>query len=362
MKAYRILIMILFLITTVCLRAQNINDFQKKILKLDELLKENVSEDGAGMSIIITHINQIIYEKYMGYANLDKEEKLNSDHVLGIASMSKQFLGMATLILVEEGKIDLDKEIREYLPDLPLDNRNIRIEQLLSHTSGLPELTENDEFMNNISTKHTIDQIINIALQGEYRSDPGERYIYCNTGYTIMAAVIEKQSGMNFSAFLRDNIFEPLKMSKTYSCDFNQDAFNSVQRYYLDTTGYKYATVMHFSNLIGGGAVISNVQDMAKWNMALISGQNLPKNYSDIWKPIPLNSGESTGYGLGIGVSSFNGKTFYYHPGTGDGMSAINLIFPEDEITITVIQNVYPPKVSSNEIALTAAEYLFENE
>lgn len=77
----------------------------------------------------------------MGYANFDKKEILNSNHVLGIASMSKQFLGMATLILENEGKIDLNKDIKEYLPDLPIGDKKIQIKQLLSHTSGLPEIT-----------------------------------------------------------------------------------------------------------------------------------------------------------------------------------------------------------------------------
>ncbi|MFC0876984.1 serine hydrolase domain-containing protein [Saccharicrinis sp. FJH2] len=361
MIAKKPFITVLFLILATIVQAQDENHFQERLIKLDTALCQRIRESDAGASIIITHKAQIIFEKYLGYANFEKEEKLNSDHVLGIASMSKQFLGMATLILANEGKIDLDREIKDYLPDLPLDNRHIKIKQLLSHTSGLPELTQSDEFMSKISEKHTVNEIINIGLKGKYRSEPGEKYMYCNTGYTIMTALIEQQSGMNFSDFLNEKIFVPLAMNHTYSCDYNHDATNAVQRYSLDSTGYHHANIMHFSNLIGGGGMVSNVRDMAQWNMALVSGRSLPPNYTDIWKPVLLNSGESTGYGLGMGVSSYKGRTFYYHPGMGDGMNAINLIFPSEEITITVIRNVFPPRVSSNEIALLAADFLFED-
>ncbi|MDQ7797897.1 MAG: serine hydrolase domain-containing protein [Candidatus Edwardsbacteria bacterium] len=318
------------------------------------------SEPGA--SVIITHGNRIIFDKYYGLADLESGQKLNSGHVLGIASMSKQFTGMAVLFLVQEGKLKLDDDITKYFPELPLAGRKITIQQLLSHTSGLPELTQNDEFMNSIDKAHTVDQIIDLAFKGEFRGEPGEKYIYCNTGYTIIVALIEKLSKMDYAAFLKEKIFKPLKMNDTYACDFKNDAVNAVQRYLPDSAGFRKARVMHFSNLIGGGGVISNSRDMAKWEMALLSGKKLPQNYQKLWEPILLNSGKSTDYGLGLGVSDLDGKKFYYHPGMGDGMNSIDLIFPDYDLTITVIRNISKPKHSSNDISLLAAKYLLTNE
>jgi CubicO group peptidase (beta-lactamase class C family) len=333
----------------------------EKLLEIDIQLNEKAKIDSAGLAVIITLHDTVIYERYFGYSNFENKTKLKSDDVLGIASMSKQFLGMATLILVNEDKLDLKANIDQYMPEIEIAIRNIKIEQLLSHTSGIPELTQNEEFMTNISKPHTVSEIIEIGLTGDYRSQPGEKFIYCNTGYTIMAALIEKLSGKSYSEFLQENIFDPLEMSNTYSCDFDKDADNIVQRYYYDSTGYHDATVMHFSNLIGGGGIVSNVQDMAKWNMALLSGEKLPDNYEQLWESILLKSGESTGYGLGIGNNEHNGHRFYYHPGMGDGMNSVNLIFPDDDITITVIRNVHPPMVTSVEIALLIADNLLEN-
>jgi D-alanyl-D-alanine carboxypeptidase len=350
----------LVLILASSLFGQNDRLFKESLTRFDQELTSRMAEDQAGASIIITCKNDVLYEKYLGFANFETGEKLTRDHVMGIASMSKQFLGMATLILADQGKIDLENDIKVYLPDLPTGDTKINLKQLLSHTSGLPELTQNEEFMAQIAEKHTVEQIINMGLRGQFRSEPGEKYIYCNTGYTVMTAVVEKLSGLHFSSFLQENIFDKLEMGNTYSCDYYRDATNAVPRYSQDSSGYHPARKMHFSNLIGGGGIVSNVRDMAKWNMALLSGNHLPPNYQELWNPVLLNSGESTGYGLGMGVSTFKGRVFYYHPGMGDGMNAVNLIFPAEEITITVIRNVFPPQVSSNEIALLAAEYLLD--
>lgn len=342
--------------------AQPTEIFPNRLGQLEKELSQMLPENEPGASVIITQGKEIIFEKYYGLANLESGQRLNSGHVLGIASMSKQFTGMAVLFLVQEGKLNLDDDITRYFPELPLAGRKIKVKQLLSHTSGLPELTKNDEFMNDIHQAHTIQQIIDMAFKGEFRGEPGEKYIYCNTGYTITAALIEKLGNMGYAAFLKKHIFKPLKMDDTYACDYTNDAVNAAQRYLPDSAGYRKARVMHFSNLIGGGSVISNSKDMSKWCRALISGKKLPKNYRTIWDPVILNSGASTDYGLGMGLGDLDGKKFYYHPGMGDGMNSVNLIFPDYDLTITVIRNISKPKHSSNDIALLAAKYLLNKD
>ncbi|MEE4257228.1 MAG: serine hydrolase domain-containing protein [Bacteroidales bacterium] len=339
-------------------QSQTSANFQEKLEKIDSVLTTLIPGVEPGLSIAITIGDQIVFERYYGFANIPEKEKLDASHVLGIASMSKQFTGMAVLFLEEEGKLDLGDDIKKYLPDLPLDGRDITIAQLLSHTSGLPEITRNDHFMSSIVEKHTISGIIDMAFEGDFTAYPGEEWRYCNTGYTIIAALIEELSNKRFSAYLQDRIFGPLEMKSTYACDYEHDADNAVQRYIPDSSAYIHAAVMHFSNLIGGGSVVSNIHDMAIWGIALTSGNKLPPNFQTIWKSNKLNSGEETGYGLGMGTNSIEGKTYYYHPGMGDGMNSVNLIFPQEKISITVIRNVSTPEVKSMEAALIAAQYL----
>jgi CubicO group peptidase (beta-lactamase class C family) len=335
------------------------DQYQEKLKKFDQELVGRLFVKEPGLSIIITLEDRIIYELYFGYANLSQDVELSKEQVLGIASMSKQFTGMATLILAEEGKINLEDDIKKYLPDLPIGEKKITISQLLSHTSGLPEITKNDVFMANINKKHTIQEIIDMAFEGDFAHEPGEKWQYCNTGYTIMAKVIEKISRQSYANFLHDKIFAPLGMNNSYSCDYNRDADNAVPRYFSDSAGYRSATTMHFSNLISGGGIISNVSDMSKWGIALITGAQLPSNYMKIWETTYLNSGEPTSYGLGLAENSYKEKSYFYHPGMGDGMNSVNFIFPDDGITITVIRNVSNPKLTSVEVAQMATEYLF---
>lgn len=331
---------------------------QQNIQKIEEELSIKLNDNEPGAAIIITQGDQILLEKYYGLANLEKQEKLAAQNRMGIASMSKQFTAMAVLILEEEGKLNIHDDIKKYFPDLPIGNRSISIQQLLSHSSGLPELTQSKIFMDSIEKPHTVKQIIEMGFTGEWRSEPGIKYQYCNTGFTIIVQLIEKLSGQSLRDFLEERVFLPLQMNDTYVGDFTHNATDITALYRLDSTGFVIANPMHFSNPIGGGSMVSTASDMSKWAMALINGNHLPKNYHELFEPVPLNNGETYGYGLGMGISDLNGKVFYYHPGMGFGMNSLNLIFPEDKLSITVIRNMEKPPFSSNDIALMAAEIL----
>ena len=353
-------ISLILLFSIAQLPAQNDPPYAEGLRLLDTFLSQAISEHEPGLSVCITHQDQIKFEKYYGCADLERNLKLSASDVMGIASVSKQFTGMACLILVEEEKLHLDDLITDHLPGLAIGERNITVRQLLSHTSGLPELTQNETFMQAIEEPHTIEEIIEMGLAGEFRDDPGNRWQYCNTGYTILSALIEKLSGDSYSGFLQENLFKPLGMAHSFSCDYHQDATAAVPRYFPDSVGFQPATTMHFSNLIGGGAIISNVRDMSLWSRALLSGVNLPENYQQLFEPTLLNSGESIGYGLGIGQNEHHGKLFYYHPGMGDGMNSVNVLFPDEKITINVIRNISKPSLTSIEVVTMAADLLFD--
>jgi len=355
MKTIPLQLLVIFILINLKISAQ-FKFNQDQLDSFNNKLAEKLSDNAPGAAVIIVSDESVIYEGYFGCADLHKNEKLSKTHTMGIASMSKQFLGMALLYLAEDGILDLEKDIKDYVPDLPIENKKITIRQLVSHVSGLPELTQNSNFMSNINQKHSVQEIIDMAFSGEFRSEPGEKFIYCNTGYTIAVALIEKLSKMSYNQYLKEKIFEPLNMNSTYSCDYEHDASNIAQRYIKDSTEYKAAEIIHFSNLIGGGAIVSNINDMGKWCQALLTGKHLPENYKLLWSTGHLNTGEKTDYGLGMGISIHNDMIFYYHPGMGSGMNSVNLIFPEQNFAVTVIRNISKPELSSNDIALLAAD------
>lgn len=329
---------------------------------LRTLLTNELQSNEPGFSILIKKGTAVMYEAYFGMASIEENIPLSANSTMGIASMSKQFEGMSVLLLVHQGKLSLNDDIHTYLPDLPLQGQKITIRQLLSHTSGIAELTQNPEFMESISTPHTIDQIIDVGLKQPMRHLPGEKYLYCNTGFLIITKLIEQVSGLSYGEFLRRNFLEPLHMYATYSCDYEHDANGIAIRYVSDSSGFIPAEQMHFSNLIGGGGMVSNVTDLGKWADALLTGKGLPPNYKELWLSGVLNNGDSTGYGLGMGVSEHQGIPFYYHPGMGSGMNSINLIVLDAQLSITIIRNISKPKLTSVNVALLVMSLLIDSD
>ncbi len=354
--------LLLFLSITfaIQLSGQNQINFDSKKEIINDTLLTLVKVTDPGLAVIITQKMEIVFENYYGLANIEENIILNSQNLMGIASMSKQFTGMAILFLVEDEKLYLNDDISKHLPELGIEE-NITVLQLLSHISGLPEITKNDEFMSNIGTAHSIEEILKIALEQDNRHKVGEKYMYCNTGYIIAALLIERLSGMSYSEYLSTKLFTPIEMLNTYACDINSDTIKITERYQPDSSGIVKAQDIHFSNLIGGGSIISNVNDMSKWGIALITGNNLPSNYKELWTSSVLNNGQETGYGLGMGNNNFNGIPYYYHPGMGSGMNSTILIFPNEEISITIIRNVFPSDLRAKEIAEIINSIIFES-
>jgi len=329
--------------------------------QIDLEMRRLISDTEPGAAVVATKNGKIVFHGYYGLADLENKRKVNAGDLFCIASLSKHFTGVAVLVLAEDGKLKLDDEITKYFPKLPVGERKITIRRLLSHTSGLPELTQIDSFMSEIDEPHSPEQIIGFMTQGEFRSEPGEKFIYNNTGYTITVALIEKLSGMTYAQFLRKKIFKKLSMNSTFAADIKNPGNNAVKRYEKDETGYKPAQKLHLSNLIGGGSIITNIEDMALWGNTLITGKYMPNNLSNLWKPILLSNGESTDYGLGLGISEFKNHKICYHPGQGDGMDSFGLLFSDKKIYVAVMRNMSKPVSSSRYIAFRVAEYVLGN-
>jgi D-alanyl-D-alanine carboxypeptidase len=330
-----------------------VDSINKMQYSLDSLL----SKEKMATEIRVSMNGEKVFERYSGYIFPTSTIKPDSTTLFGIASMSKEYTAMAVLMLADEGKLSLDDNINTYFDFPELRERKITIRQLLSHTSGLPELTRNENFMNTLDSAHTIDQVAGYIFTGEFRSQPGEKFIYNNSGFTLLAALIEKLSGVSYRDFLTTHILLPLHMNHTYVCDFYNDANTAAPRFEANDSGYVAARVMHFSNLIGGGSIVTNTRDIARWDYALLTGNGLPANYKEMFKPVSLQNGEEISYGLGMGITEFEGKKLYYHPGMGDGMSSINLIFPDYKLDITVIRNVSGTPFSSVDLGLLVAHY-----
>ncbi|MGS2726848.1 serine hydrolase [Psychroserpens sp. BH13MA-6] len=262
-------------------------------------------------NILVYDQGKVIFKSSRGLRSINPIDSLSLDDQFRLASVSKQFTGMAIMKLKEAEKLDYDQNVQTILTDFPYDNITIR--HLLYHTSGLTDyerlIAEN--FVKSDTTKTYIlgnDEI----LKEFYRVDPpldfqpGDKWEYSNTGYMVLASIVEKVSGQHFRTFLKEQITEPLGMTNTTLYKYQQQADPNMPnrvfgyRKKLNQEDLELNDYDIVNDVRGDGGIYSTLDDLYKWNMALVNHTIISKDYLDeAWTPGTLNNGEVTEYGFG---------------------------------------------------------------
>lgn len=269
-------------------------------------------------NILVYEDGEIVYQNSNGLRTINPKDSLTLNSQFRLASVSKQFTGMSIMKLKEVGKLDYDQNIIEILPDFPYDNITVR--HLLNHVSGLADYERLiDEYWKpEDSTKTYIlgnDEIISEfhKVSPELEFQPGEKWEYSNTGYLYLASIVEKISGQHMREFLKENIFDPLEMTNTvlYKYQIDADANMPNRVFGYETTLNQVDLELNDYNIVndvrGDGGIYSTLEDLYKWNQALVNYTIISKEYLDeAWTPAILNNGELTDYGFGWGIRSKN--------------------------------------------------------
>jgi CubicO group peptidase (beta-lactamase class C family) len=292
-------------------------------------------------SIAVIKDGTVVVAKGYGLSDVEKSIKATEQTVYQLASVTKPFTAMATLMLVEEGKLSLDGKITEILPGLPAAWSPVTVRHLLTHTSGIKSYTE--VFGEKKVTEgqvFTNDQILALVKDAPLQFAPGEKFAYCNTGYYLLGMIIEKVSGQPYATFLADRIFKPLGMTST-SLDDYADARPVRAKGYSTTNGQTtLAGHTHPSQPFSAGALVSNVVDLAKWDAALAARKLLkPASYDAMWTPMRFNDGKTSAYAFGWQVDPFRTRPRQAHGGGITGFSTFVARFPEDKVTVIVLTN-----------------------
>jgi D-alanyl-D-alanine carboxypeptidase len=280
-----------------------------------------------GMAVVVIKDGLVLEMKGYGYADRKNQISVSANTHFGIGSVSKQFTATAVMLLVEDGKLDLDAPISQYLTDLPPTWQPLTLRQLLNHTSGISE-------DNGWKAQNTKD----IIKVGNPKLDfpPGTAWAYSNTGYVVAGLIIEKASGQSYRDFMHDRIFAPLGMNST------QAALTPVPNLAVGLTGNGTES-SDFSQWQWAGAagnIISTATDMAKWVQALDAGKLLkPSSYQQLWAEAKLNNGRSEPYGLGWSIGKFNGHENVSHSGAVAGYSSGLIRYPNDRLNVVVLMN-----------------------
>jgi len=262
-------------------------------------------------NILVYENGEIVFQSSDGLRSIDPKDSLTLNSQFRLASVSKQFTAIAIMKLKQAGNLDYDQKVNTILTDFP--HENITIKHLLNHTSGIGDYIEiiKENFTPQDSTKRYIlgnKEVLNIFYDTNPKLNfqPGEEYEYSNTGYLVLASIVEKISKQHFRDFLKENIFEPLGMSRTTLYNYQEgndtNMPNRVFGYRKTESekGYELNDYHVVNHVRGDGGIYSTLNDLFKWNMALVNYKVLPKEYLDeAWSWGTLNNGEKIIYGFG---------------------------------------------------------------
>ncbi|MGV6832493.1 MAG: serine hydrolase [bacterium] len=296
------------------------NESVEKTTIYDQFVQDYNEAGFTTGNLLIYEEGKIIHKSSNGLQNIDPETPLNLNSTFRLASVSKQFTGMAIMKLKEAGKLDYDQNVNTIIPEFPYDNITVR--HLLHHTSGLSDYMQlMSNALENMEVKEDVllgnDEIMTEFFKVKPALDfqPGERWDYSNTGYMILASIVEKISGVHFSQFLKEQVFDPLGMNNTsvykYQIAPDENMPNRVFGYTksLNQRSYSLNDYNFMNDVRGDGGVYSTLDDLFKWNQALVNYEIIGEEYlKEAWTPGKLNNGESTDYGFGWFLDSEEGE------------------------------------------------------
>ncbi|WP_299990551.1 serine hydrolase domain-containing protein [uncultured Pontibacter sp.] len=310
--------------------------------EVDSLFTHLHKRKGFNGTVLVTKYDQIIYRGAFGYADFKTKDTLSTQTVFQLASVSKQFTAMAVMMLKEQGKLNYDDSLQVYIPDFPY--KGITVRQLLTHRSGLPNYTYfSEEFWPDRKVDLSNDDVLSMMAvhKPNIYYQPDRTFSYSNTGYALLASVVEKASGQPFAEFMREHIFEPLKMHDTYT--FNHELVTQTGRVATGHIGGRRKRLPDYQDtVLGDKGMYSTVEDLYKWDQALYT-QKLVKRETleEAFMPTGKVNKRAESYGFGFRLKQVeSGDTVIYHGGLWHGFNTYFLRNPKDHSSIIVLSNL----------------------
>lgn len=317
-------------------------------LAIDQYVQSEMARQHIpGLALGVYHDGQIIKAQGYGLSNVELNVPVRPETIFQSGSVGKQFTASAVMMLVEEGKIALEDPITKYFPDGPVFWQNIKIKNLLSHTSGLSEYESDDKTKPggpiNLRADYTEDSLVKIIETFPMEFQPGEKWAYRNTNYVLLGVIIHKVTGKFYGDFLQERIFRPLGMTSTRIISEADIIPNRSAGYRLVKGEVKNQEwVSPFFNTTADGALYFNVLDLAKWDGALYTEKLLKKSSLDqMWTVFKLNDKPNPeNYGFAWFIEQINGHRVIQHAGAWQGFTTYIARYVDDRLTVVVLTNL----------------------
>lgn len=325
----------------------------------DSVMNASYKGDGPGAVILVSQDGKILFKKAYGMADIERGIANSTENLFAIGSMTKQFSAVAILKLIEEGKMGLTDDIRKYFPEYNAHGKIITIENLLTHTSGIPSFTEKESFDKLYAQEFSKDSIVKYFENDSLLFEPSSDWSYSNSGYFLLGLIIEKVSGMSYQDYVSQNIFKPLEMSNTYFGNSSVTIPGYVTGYERqDSVSYKPASYFSWSWPYSAGAIVSGVEDLLKWDEALYTDKIVKQQLlKKAWDSFVITNGQESNYGYGWGVDSYNEVKIIFHGGAINGFLCNGIRIPSKHLYVLILSNNtdVSPDEASFAIAMKAA-------
>ena len=298
-------------------------------------------KDKPGVAVLIVRDGKIAFEKGYGIANLEYNIPITPTTVFDIASVSKQFTGYAISTLIQQGKLSPDDDIHKYLPEVPDFGKKITIRHLIHHTSGLRDWPEGLHAAGwRWEEAFAWDDIMRfVKLQKELDFEPGSRYQYSNTGYNLLAAIVEVVTGKTLPVWVNENIFKPFQMNASQVLtDYSKPIKNVAGSYYLDKDSFHKSSDM--LTAWGSSSIFTTVEDLSKWVIRFQKGiDRKDPVFMRMIETDKLNNGEKNTYAYGNAVIDDQGLMNINHTGGWASYATVISSYPSQGISIILLSN-----------------------
>jgi len=340
--------------------------------KIDGVFSSVKSTNAPGAAVLVVRDGKPIFRQGYGVTDLRSLHPINAETDFRLASFTKQFTATCIMLLVHDGKLRYDEHLTEIFPEFPAYGRSITVRNLLNHTSGLPDYE--DVLMKQYpdTPPEKIPQILDAGVlklleqQSSGKFSPGTKWEYSNSGYAVLAMIVEKVSGKPFGHFLHDRIFAPLAMNSTLAYEKGKNEVpNRAYGHTKERDAFKETDQSPTSAVLGDGGIYTSLDDLVKWDRALREHTLLseaemqpaltPVHVTD---GLPTSEGRNVSYGFGWFLDPYKGHRRMWHDGETIGFRTTIQRFPEDKTTIIVLAN--RTDIDPDKLALSVADLYFE--
>jgi len=335
---------------------------QNKSKEIEGLLTAWDKVGSPGGVVIVSHKNEIIFSKAYGMANLPYNVKNTEETIFNIGSVSKQFTAMGIVLLQQEGKLSFDDDIKKYLPELQNFGKVITIRNLLHHTSGL---RSSPEFFG-LAGWRDGDAITNddvyryMAKQTSLNFEVNSEYMYSNTGYILLAKIIENIANQSFKSWIQDRIFTPLEMKSTFIEEDYSLIGTTIATSYSQVGPNNFGYIENFDSTYGASNVYSSAKDLLHWSKNFYKA---PKEWEKAFRQLQtldvLSTGKQNIYAFGVMVDDLYGNKRIQHSGGIAGFRSIMYCYPDEDLEIVILSNNTESQVPK--IADQISQFFLEN-